>query len=688
MVNDEVSTENKFRTIIRELFCKEDGYLLNAEKTFLNTDNHIGNRLNAALLIGLSGKQNPQHGNATAFISSFLLDEKYGQVAVFFQNCINDIQTEITAVAKKDKNFGNAIIQLEDYLKTKPQAGNHKFNDKVWSLFFPEGVGVINNHNLLSDELRERRTVTVTEPCHNPITNAGNEIIFTSNVLLGIPNKNTNINSLSFSKELKQSLKKAILEPQQYWYDHPIQIGVEHSANEIIYGISQLDKSLDIEKQRGNLMGKAIFILSVSVTHKSLQLIAKDYISQELSLFGKPKNLDVYIFTEADTKKLCNKVLIPNAKQLFNNKNAENIAEIFGVDGEYGRHYSFLKAIAAVWNTFVDHTKKATFKIDLDQVFPQKELIDQTGKSTFEHFKNPLWGAKGVDSFGNNVELGMIAGALVNEKDIHKGLFTPDVTFSDKLDDKDNNVFFSKMLMGLSTKGELMTRYNEKSGLDGKNKCIQRIHVTGGTNGILIDALRKHRPFTPSFIGRAEDQCYILSTICNKNEYTLAYYHEDGLIMRHDKDAFATEALEAAKFGNIVGDYIRMLYFSEYARALTNDVQGLKNIVDPFTGCFISKIPITVTIMRFAIKTAGFFSSKNQDFGVQFIKENTPRLNKAINFIKGDNSPLKKQIAIEERAWNCFYDTLDKLGKMILQKNSQALEAKIIVQDIIKDCKI
>ena len=60
----------------------------------------------------------------------------------------------------------------------------------------------------------------------------------------------------------------------------------------------------------------------------------------------------------------------------------------------------------------IDDRIRATFKIDLDQVFPQDELVSETGKSAFEHFKTDLWGAWGVDSSGNHVELGMIAGSF------------------------------------------------------------------------------------------------------------------------------------------------------------------------------------------------------------------------------------------------------------------------------------
>jgi hypothetical protein len=72
----------------------------------------------------------------------------------------------------------------------------------------------------------------------------------------------------------------------------------------------------------------------------------------------------------------------------------------------------------------VDPGIKATFKIDLDQVFPQAVLVAETGSSAFEHLGSPLWGARGRDAEGRPIELGLLAGALVNEADIGRGLFT------------------------------------------------------------------------------------------------------------------------------------------------------------------------------------------------------------------------------------------------------------------------
>ena len=93
----------------------------------------------------------------------------------------------------------------------------------------------------------------------------------------------------------------------------------------------------------------------------------------------------------------------------------------------------------------------------------------------------------------------------------------------------------------------MMTRYRSGRVPDGHNTCLQRIHVTGGTNGILVDSLRRFQPFTPSFFGRAEDQAYLLSTFGRPDR--LGYVHASGLIMRHDKEGFAQEAIARAETG-------------------------------------------------------------------------------------------------------------------------------------------
>ena len=537
-------------------------------------------------------------------------------------------------------------------------------------VFFPEGAGLPETREEKIEALRQRRTIRITSLNPSPLSDPVRQMLFTSNVLLTVPLSGSSLDEINCTDELKARIRSVAGEEQMYWYDHPIPVGVRPEANEILYGLRGLDTAAEFERARGLMgPGKIACALSVSVTHRGLQDIARQYIESEIRSAGGFRNVDVYVFTEADTRRLIREVLVPAGGD-------EGSLKIFGVDGEYGRHYSFLKAVAALWQAAADPGVQATFKIDLDQVFPQKELVEQTGKSAFEHFKSPLWGAHGQDADGFPVELGMIAGALVNERDIDRGIFTPDVSFPDGPAAPDERIFFSRMTMALSTRAEMMTRYRP-DGIDGKTACIQRIHVTGGTNGIRIDSLRKHRPFTPSFIGRAEDQSYLLSVLLEEGE-KLRYVHKDGLIMRHDKEAFAGDAIRAASFGNIIGDYIRTLYFSEYARVLDpRGLERIKSMVDPFTGCFITPIPVIVVMLRFCLKAAGYFLAGDGKTGTEFVEANHIRLERAMAFAREE---LKQQYEREREGWNRYYELLDRL------QHEPSLKKR--AGQIIQDCRV
>jgi hypothetical protein len=449
-----------------------------------------------------------------------------------------------------------------------------------------------------------------------------------------------------------------------------------------------LQSTLEFERDRGNVPcdARLTCILSVSVTHQGLQGLAKRYLVEEFAHAGGFANLDVIVFTEEDTQSIVDEILVPAAEHYLKRTDAKDLLDIIGVDGHYGRHYSFLKAIAAFWNVFIDLETKATFKIDLDQVFPQQELVEQSGNSAFDHFTTPLWGARGVDADGRPLELGMIAGAVVNERDIAISLFTPDVPFPNHRPTMDECVFFSRLPQSLSTGAEMMTRYNTDA-LDGETSCIQRIHVTGGMNGILVDCLRRRRPFTPSFIGRAEDQAYLLSAIFGSSD-RLACVHKPGLIMRHDKEAFAQEAMAAAHVGQLIGDYERILYFSAYARVLADNPRLVKDVIDPFTGCFVSKIPTTVTYLRFALKCASLFQDGDTDQALQFVMLGTQRVTAALSFVRGENSELKRKYERERRGWDIYYDALSAVETALEDEDAFAVALRDRAREAIVGCHI
>lgn len=644
--------------------------------------------LNTAFLIMLTGERHRNFGQACDLMQKAACIPEYAEVADFYLWVRKMIHQEVASACQEYPEMAERLRGLQRWLSHATAKRNSQETiEKAWSFFFPEGVGIYGKTTERINLLREKRAVRITELNPEPLQNPGRQVLFTSNILLTIPDKSSPPADLPLSRELREKINHAMAEPQSYWYDHPIQIGVPPAQNEVLYGLQGLSQSVEWEQERGNMdEGTVTCLLSVSVTHCGLQKIAKQYMEEEISRTSGFGNLDVYAFTEADTQALVEEVLLPAALHYKGKKETGGLAQVFGVDGEYGRHYSLLKAIAALWHVLVDPEIKAQFKIDLDQVFPQKILVAQTQASAFEHLRTPLWGARGIDHWGNPVHMDMVAGALVNEGDIHQGLFTPDVVFPEKPAAREDWFFFSTLPQALSTEAEMMTRYDTE-GSDGRTRCIERIHVTGGTNGILVAGLRRHRPFTPTFIGRAEDQAYILSVL-NREGERLAYVHKDGLIMRHDKETFAQNAIAAASAGKLVGDYLRIILFSKYAAILGNDLQDLKQQVDPFTGCFISPIPISVVMLRFCLKADAMFQAGTNDQGVAFVRMGVSRIRKTINFATGDDSPLRTAYETERKAWDLYYDLLAEMEEGQKAADPFSLKLQARAKEIIARCFI
>jgi hypothetical protein len=654
-----------------------------------NESEDIARQLNAAFLILLAGRQHPQFKKAQAALRRATDSDEWSPVAQFYLSAKDRIHHEIENAAKKDPVLADRIKDLSRILETADQQSNaSRITEEIWKLFFPEGVGLTLSRAESIRSLRQNRAVKITRPNPEPIADPASQILFSSNVLLTLPPQSPTYDRLPFSENLKQKLQRASREPQLYWYDHPIHIGVQPPNNELLYGLRGLEEALTFERRRGTVAAddNMTCILSASVTHAGLHEFARPYIEEEISRAGFLNHITVYVFTENDTQRIINDILVPAAEYFLLSSQAAKELEMFGVDGEYGRHYSFLKVMAAFWNVLIDPRIKATFKIDLDQVFPQQILVEQTGASAFEHFMTSLWGAHGTDFRGKPIELGMIAGALVNESDIDRSLFTADVRFPERSLSPEEHIFFSALPQAISTEAEMMTRYSNRPH-DGVNTCIQRVHVTGGTNGIRIDSLQRYRPFTPSFIGRAEDQAYLLSAINSTGE-SLAYVHKDGLIMRHDKEAFAQEAIESAEIGRTVGDYVRMLYFSGYADALPVKEPELKKLLDPFTGCFISKIPETVVHLRFALKAAALFHGNQAQKGLELVKSGTRRISQALEFVQGENSALRAQYESERQGWNLYYDILEALEEALAKKDPIAITLQQKARSIVRECAI
>ena len=689
--------DNNFSRIIQYIINPEILEKLNSSTNIVDelnldyqSESFIARKINAAFLLLLVGESGEDYKKANDIFTHHKNHPEWEMVIRFYETGLKEIESEISTKASNNSKF---YLKLQDLARNISNSNiiqnSNELLNKINELFFPESAGLDQTdiRNDAVQNLRKKRAVKITELNPEPITDPTKQILFTSNILATVPLEDSNLDELDLSTKFQDSLKNILNEKQRYWYDHPIPLGIAPEKNEAIYGLRGLDDMVEFEKSTGRIPAesKLTCLLSASTTHDGLHAVVKEYFEDEFKKYGRFINLDILIFTEADTDIITEKILVPLNDRYLSVSNKEILFDIFGVDGEYGRHYSFLKAITAFWQVFIDPEIKATFKIDLDQVFPQEKLITESGSSAMDHFKTSLWGAKGIDSSGNEVELSLIAGSLVNQKDIDKSIFTPDVTFPEEfISSPESLIFHSKIPQALSTEAEMMMRYDEDQEME---QAIQRIHVTGGTNGILIEALRKYRPFTPSIIGRAEDQAYLLSVLF-KNNPVLRYLHKPGLIMRHDKHAFASEAIDAAAAGKLIGDYIRILIFSSYARVLPWDFEKIKSEFDPFTGSFVSQIPVTIVMLRFALKMIELSEKGDAESLLNFLKLGSHRIYEWLNRLSTDDDYFKYVYEKELEGWNTYYDLLDLAEEKLNQNDEFIIELKNKVQVIVEHCRV
>lgn len=633
----------------------------------------VARSLNAAFLMALSGNGHPLAGQARDFLNSVNDRDDMGRLASFLRDGLELMEREVDGVITRDPDWGERLARVRAGLE------RHSSSDEdlrlVWQILFPEGLGCLDDRARSVKDLCQRRGVRVSSVHPDPVTDPAGEVLFTANALLTLPHPGSDFDPPDMDAGFRKRLEEVAASGQRYWYDHPIPLGIDLDRNEVVYGLRGLASMLAHETdRRPEIKGRKLAcLLSVSVTHDGLQELGREYLTRIVGRVDGLEGLEIHVFTEDETSRLKNEILFPAAKYYFPEKDITALDEIFGVDGEYGRHYSFLKAAAAWWRVMIDGRVKATFKIDLDQVFPGPELVAQTGASVFEHLSTPLWGAKGRDSAGQEIELGLLAGALVNQSDFDRGLFTPDVPWPDRKPAGDETVFFSALPQALSTEAEMMTRYDGDP--DGLTTCLQRVHVTGGTTGALVESLRRHRPFTPTFIGRAEDQAYLLSVLFERSP-RLRYLHQAGLIMRHDKAQLIPEAIAQAQLGKTIGDYIRILWFSYYARALPWPLEDIKAAIDPFTGCFVSRLPVCLVYLRLTLKAAALFAQKQTDsdtHAVDLLEQGSRRLGDILRIIEDDGA-LTGPYQREKEGWNLYYDLLDCIETGLKENDPFALE--------------
>ncbi|MCP3976915.1 MAG: hypothetical protein GY720_20705 [bacterium] len=536
----------------------------------------------------------------------------------------------------------------------------------MWSAFCPNAVGLRDDWASAVGSLRARRALHAVEPAAEAIK--PHQILLTSNVLLAPPLGNTDrLPDIEVS-----AAAQALVEQPAAFYDHPVPLDTPPARHELVYGLSALDRAIGFERSRGVLSGSVAMLLSVSTTHTALEPVALDHVSRLLGECRLP-NLEVFAFAESSSRRLVDEVLGPALQRL--GRSSAGVRRVFGTAGPYGRHYSFLKSIAALWSVVVDDRVRATFKVDLDQTLPQQQIVAETGLSAFEQLTLGAWGGRALDANRDEVTLDFIAATLVNEADIAGGLHVPDITDPGPPTRPEHFIFYPALPQAVSTEGEMMP------GPDGGAR--QRVHVTGGTTGATVAGLRRLRPFAPSFWGRAEDQAFALSV--EGQEPRPATLHMPGLVMRHDKQSFARDAIDAAAVDKLIGDHERILMFSAYTRLIDPGRSWLETRLAPFTGAYVSRMPVTLAYLHLALTTLSWAAAGRAEAGRLFA-DGVRRLDAARRFVSL-NGRFAEEIEADRQGWKDFHDALDHLDAALVAGKPWANIARQKAQLIVNEAR-
>ena len=114
--------------------------------------------------------------------------------------------------------------------------------------------------------------------------------------------------------------------------------------------------------------------------------------------------------------------------------------------------------------------------------------------------------------------------------------------------------------------------------------------------------------------------------------------------------------------------------------------RAVKAILDPFTGCFVSRLPVTVVMLRFALRLAQAFDDGRGPLGVEMAEIGARRLSEALDFTGGD--ALRSVVERERAAWNDYYDVLDALERAIAAGDPFALDIRERAREIVAGARV
>ena len=143
------------------------------QETF-GTPADAARNLNAAFLIALCGPEHSLAARARGVLDRSLSSREWMETARFFRHGLDRVRGEIRSRSARDASFASRLEDLAAWLSGTGTAGRERdTEEKIWSVFFPEGTGIRGCEERRIEELRQVRRVRVLSPNASPIMNPG-----------------------------------------------------------------------------------------------------------------------------------------------------------------------------------------------------------------------------------------------------------------------------------------------------------------------------------------------------------------------------------------------------------------------------------------------------------------------------------------------------------------------------------
>ncbi len=117
------------------------------------------------------------------------------------------------------------------------------------------------------------------------------------------------------------------------------------------------------------------------------------------------------------------------------------------------------------------------------------------------------------------------------------------------------------------------------------------------------------------------------------------------------------------------------------------DRAAIGRLLDPFTGGFVSAIPQTVVLLRFALRTLRLFAAGELAHAHEYAIDGARRIDEALA-VFGDPAAVADRIRSERTAWGHYYDALDILEAGIAAGGTSALALRTRAIEIVDACRI